>query len=73
MNETVTTWTRMMQDFAQSVLRRNPHLIARPHQVGWTTKGQKDQEMWNTLPCRYGKGCEQGHGAAASDKAVRKL
>ena len=53
MNTTVKQWTRMMQDLAQSVLHRNPHLLARSHQAQLETS-RSDQEAWQPLPCCYG-------------------
>lgn len=32
MSNTITQWTIMLQTFTRTVLRCNPHLLARPHQ-----------------------------------------
>lgn len=69
MNETVTAWTQLMQVLTRSVLRCNPHLMARPHQTGWMVS-PKDPEAWQALPCHYGKGCRQGRGSESPDTGM---
>lgn len=52
MSNTIPQWTGMLQAFTRSVLRYNPHLLARPHQV-WLLESRRNRETLQPISCYY--------------------
>lgn len=53
MNNTITQWTSMLQTFTRTVLRHNPHLLARPHQA-WLPESRRNSETLQSSRLIYG-------------------